>query len=367
MAPVIHRFQKQTDRFRVVVCVTGQHREMLRQTNEFFQIVPDYDLELMKPNQSLAELTSRAVSALDPIIEREQPDLLFVQGDTTSAFVGALDAYYHRIPVAHVEAGLRTRNKYSPFPEEINRRLIGEIATLHFAPTKRALQALESEGAEGNIYQVGNTVIDALLLARSMLPPTPVSRDLGAVQNALSNGTRLLLVTTHRRESFGTPLEDVCLALLDIIRGHPETHIILPVHRNPNVRTTVEGLLAGQERITLTEPLDYPDLVWLMDKAFLILTDSGGIQEEAPSLGKPVLVLRNETERIEGIDAGTALLVGTKREKIVSEAQRLLNDDAHYRAMAEATNPYGDGTAATKISTAVSEYFHKEEEAASNE
>lgn len=342
LAPVVLELERRPDCFESLVCVTAQHREMLDQVLGWFQIVPDYDLDLMRPNQGLAEFASRALVAVSKVLKEVQPDVLLVQGDTTTVLTATLAAFYQRIPVGHVEAGLRTRNRYNPFPEEINRRMTGVLATYHFAPTERAVAALRAEQVpEENIFLTGNTVVDALL----MTVERPVNLDLGFDLN----GRRLILVTAHRRESFGTAFESLCLALRDLAERNTEIEIVYPVHLNPNVRDPVWRILAEQPRVHLLEPLRYEQFAHLMAKAYLILTDSGGIQEEAPVLGKPTLVMRETTERPEAITAGTARLVGTARQQVVTEAERLLRDYEAYQVMARAGSPFGDGTAAKRI------------------
>jgi UDP-N-acetylglucosamine 2-epimerase (non-hydrolysing) len=315
---------------------------MLDQVLEWFAIEPDFDLDLMRPGQELAEFTSRALTAVDKVLCEVRPDVLLVQGDTATVMVAALTAFYQRIPVGHVEAGLRTRNRYNPFPEEINRRMTTVLATYHFAPTERAAAALRAEQvSQGDIFITGNTVVDALLMT--------VQRPVNLELDFAPNDRRLILVTAHRRESFGAPFESLCLALRDLVQRNVDIEIIYPVHLNPNVRDPVERILAEQPRIHLLEPLRYEQFVHLMARAYLILTDSGGIQEEAPVLGKPTLVMRETTERPEAIEAGTARLVGTDRHRIVTQAEYLLDDREAYRSMAQAGSPFGDGRAAERI------------------
>jgi UDP-N-acetylglucosamine 2-epimerase (non-hydrolysing) len=348
LAPVILEVQKRPDRFENLVCVTAQHRQMLDQVLEWFEIVPQYDLDLMQPNQGLAEFAGRALISVGELLEKVRPDVVLVQGDTSTAMIAALGAFYRRLPVGHVEAGLRTRDRYNPFPEEINRRIVGTLATFHFAPTAQAAEALRAEQApEENIFVTGNTVIDALL----MTVKRPVDLDLGF---SLA-GKRLILVTAHRRESFGAPFESLCLALRDIADRNAGVEIVYPVHLNPNVREPVMRILAGHPRIHLLDPLRYEQFAHLMAQAHFILTDSGGIQEEAPVLGKPTLVMRETTERPEAIAAGTARLVGTDRGRIVTEAERLLGDEKAYDAMARAGSPFGDGHAAERIADILAE------------
>ena len=348
MAPVVWELAKHSDRVRSVVCVTAQHRQMLDQMLDLFQITPDYDLNLMQERQTLAQLTARVLVSLEPVLAQVQPDWVLVQGDTTTVMAVSLVAFYHNIRVGHIEAGLRTRNKRAPFPEEINRRITSVIADLHFAPTERARQALVAEGiSEAAIRVTGNTVIDALLWTRDVTRlQSPTLPD--GLAEAITD-KRLILVTAHRRESFDGGLEQICLALRDLVQAYSDLCIVYPVHLNPNVRKPVYRILSNVERVHLIDPLPYASFVWLMDQAYLILTDSGGVQEEAPSLGKPVLVMRETTERPEGILAGNARLVDTKRARIVGETRRLLANAERYQRMARASNPYGDGKAAPRI------------------
>lgn len=344
LAPVIMKLRERPDTFESRVCVTAQHREMLDQVLAWFGIVPDYDLDLMEENQSLEEFASRALTRVSEVLKDLGPDIVIVQGDTTTVMMACLAAFYQRIPVAHVEAGLRTRDRYNPFPEEMNRRVAGVLATYHFAPTERAAEALRREQVpESRIYITGNTVIDALLWT--------VKRPVDLELNVNLDGKRMLLVTAHRRESFGAPFESLCHALRDIADRNPEVAVVYPVHLNPNVQGPVHSILGGHPGVYLLSPLEYPVFSHLMAKAYVVLTDSGGIQEEAPALGKPVLVMREKTERPEAVECGVACLVGTNREKIVEETERLLKDDKAYRAMAKAVSPYGDGHAADRIVT----------------
>jgi UDP-N-acetylglucosamine 2-epimerase (non-hydrolysing) len=348
LAPVIKAFARHPDRYSIKLCVTGQHRQMLQQTLDFFELQPDFDLELMKPGQTLFDVTAGALSRLEGVLDRSQPHLVLVQGDTTTAFAGGMAAFYKKIPVAHVEAGLRTGDKYSPFPEEVNRALISKLADFHFAPTQAAADNLANEGVRKNVFCVGNTVIDALLMSREVVQ----SRHAQAFQAEMPfvrPGARVILVTGHRRESFGKPFEAICRALRTIVERFPDVELVYPVHLNPNVREPVNAILRGVQRVHLLEPVEYPKLVWLMSQSHLVLTDSGGIQEEAPSLGKPVLVMREVTERPEGIAAGCAQLVGTSEHGIVEGVTRPLTDAALYGRMAQARNPYGDGTSSQAI------------------
>ncbi len=348
MAPLISELEKSGDFFEVKICVTGQHREMLDQVLNFFGIKPDFDLNLMKQNQTLFDITADAIRGLGGILNTYEPDLIFVQGDTTTAFAGSLAGYYKKIRVAHLEAGLRSGNRYSPFPEEVNRILAGHIADFHFAPTTAARENLLSENIRENIHVVGNTVIDALFLGLEIIRSGD-EKKYADYFNFLDFSKKIILVTGHRRESFGAPFENICSALKEIAARAEDAQIIYPVHLNPNVREPVNRILKNRERIHLVEPLDYPYLIYLMDRSCFVLTDSGGIQEEAPSLGKPVLVMRDVTERMEGVRAGNARIVGTDPDKIVGESVKLLRSRGHYNRMSRAKNPYGDGTASRQI------------------
>jgi len=346
MAPVIAKFKSDPSRYEVVVAVTAQHREMLDQVLDLFGIVPDHDLNIMKPNQSLADTTASAVKGLDGLMVEENPDLVFVQGDTTTTFVGALAAFYHKVPVAHIEAGLRTFDKFQPFPEEINRTLTSRIADINFAPTESSKNNLLREGVPPEtVFVTGNTVIDALLDVAER--PYDFGGELGEIFG--NNDRRTILLTAHRRENHGKGMEDISRAVLRILKAHPETEILFPVHLSPHVRGPVFEILGGKERVHLIDPLDYEPFVHAMAHSYLILTDSGGVQEEAPSLGKPVLVLRNTTERPEAVDAGTVELVGTDVDRIVESASQLLDDPEKYEDMARNINPYGDGQASSRI------------------
>jgi len=355
LAPVILELRKQSSRGEInsLVCVTSQHREMADQALKVFGIAPDYDFNIMKDNQTPAQVAAAVLSKLDPLLLKERPDWILVQGDTTTVVASALAAFYAKVKVGHVEAGLRTYDRLLPFPEEINRRLAGVVADLHFAPTEKARQNLLREGVPGNrVFLTGNTVIDALRMAADL----PYDPAIGPLKG-LPWDKRLILVTAHRRESFGEPLEQICLAIRDIVSAYPQDiHVVYPVHRNPNVHDPVYRLLKGVSGVTLTSPLEYVPLVYLLKRAYLVLTDSGGIQEEAPGLGKPVLVLRKLTERPEAVEAGTAIVVGTDRKRIVDEASRLLEDRKQYERMAQAVNPYGDGYAAARIVKALREF-----------
>jgi UDP-N-acetylglucosamine 2-epimerase (non-hydrolysing) len=347
LAPVIEALKAQPESFEVVVCVTGQHREMLDQVLAFFGIVPDFDLGLMRSNQSLNELSAKMLDSLDRVYREVGPDLVCVQGDTTSTVIGALSAFHSGIPVMHIEAGLRSGNKRSPFPEEINRIITGHIADFHFAPTQEASENLRREGVDRNIWVTGNTAIDALHLGLKRVRESGAEHLEELIHIAADK--RLVLVTGHRRESFGEPFEAIIAAIRELAERFADIQIVFPVHLNPRVREPVYERLSGISNVSLIEPVDYPALIWLMEKSYLVLTDSGGIQEEAPTLGKPVLVMREVTERKEGIAAGTAVLVGSDTRKIVSTASQLLTDHNAYEQMARAVNPYGDGQAARRI------------------
>ncbi|MDT0500412.1 MULTISPECIES: non-hydrolyzing UDP-N-acetylglucosamine 2-epimerase [unclassified Halomonas] len=338
------------ERFEARVCVTAQHREMLDQVLSLFELTPDYDLNLMKPGQDLNDITCGILQGLKGVLDEFQPDMVLVHGDTATTFAASLAAYYQQIPVGHVEAGLRTGNLYSPWPEEGNRKLTGALASKHFAPTDTSRQNLLRENvAPASVHVTGNTVVDALLAVVRKLEAGPLADELHERFDFLDDDKRLVLVTGHRRESFGDGFERICRALAETAKAHPDVQIVYPVHLNPNVREPVNRLLADIDNVLLIEPQDYLPFVYLMNRAHLILTDSGGIQEEAPSLGKPVLVMRNTTERPEAVSAGTVKLVGTSVDVITTELTRLLTDDDAYRAMSFAHNPYGDGKACERI------------------
>lgn len=348
LAPLIKEMQKYPSNFNVRVCVTGQHREMLYQVLDFFNIKPNYDLEIMEPSQTLFTITAKIITRIEPILADEKPDLIFVQGDTTTVFMGALGAFYDQIPVAHLEAGLRTGDMYSPFPEELNRVMVSKIAKYHFAPTEKAAQNLLKENVERkNIHLVGNTVIDALHLAVEL-----VKKDEKKYLQAFSGVDflkKVILVTSHRRESIGKGFLNICEAV-KYIAGNNDIEVVFPIHYSPAVRKAAkETGLYDIPNIHIIDPLDYAYLIYLMSRSYIVLTDSGGVQEEAPSLGKPVLVMRDTTERPEGIDAGVAKLVGTDSKRIIEETEKLLNDKNEYIAMSNAINPYGDGTTSKKI------------------
>lgn len=368
MAPVIKIFEKQKHIFQTCVCVTSQHKEMLMQVLDLFEIDPQYDLNIMTHNQKLSELTERILHGLTEVVEKEEPDLVFVQGDTTSTFVAALVSFYAKIPVAHIEAGLRTRDKYSPFPEEINRRIASVLTNFHFAPTEEARSNLIADSIpESSIYVVGNTVIDALKWVVQKHTDEAVREKWNSYFSDEYNisfqpDQRTILVTGHRRESFGEGFANICEGLANLARRNADIQVIYPVHLNPNVQGPVYSILGKIENIHLIPPLEYEPFVFLMNTCHLILTDSGGIQEEAPFLGKPVLVMRNTTERPEGIAAGTAKLVGTDSKKIVEAAEKLLTDETEYKLMAKAISPYGKGDSAEKVFDCVLAVFEEQEE-----
>ena len=354
LAPVVRELNRRRREFRCVLCTTSQHREMLAPMLTFFGLSPTHDLDVMRPDQKLGDLTGRIRSGMDGVLETERPDWVVVQGDTTTAMAAGLAAYYLKIRVAHVEAGLRTHNRFSPFPEEINRRLVGVLADLHFAPTDLAVRNLRKEGiSSSSIVQTGNTVTDALLWAAGMIRKHPPKLPAGIPPPAKSR--KLVLVTGHRRENFGGGLEQICRALKAAAAARPELDFVYPVHLNPNVKAPVNRLLGGHPQIFLTDPVDYPVLVALLKRAWLVVTDSGGIQEEAPTFGVPVLVTRDTTERPEGIRAGNARLVGTDGAAILRWIRKLAADPGVYARMALARNPYGDGHAAGRIVKALSQ------------
>lgn len=360
MAPIVNSLQiaKGIDSR---VCVTAQHREMLDQVMSLFKITPDYDLNVMKNGQSLSELTSRIILGLEPIIKEFAPQLILVHGDTTTTLGASLAAYYQRVAVGHVEAGLRTGNIYSPWPEEVNRKVTGAITTLHFAPTNQARKNLLAEGVKSHaIHVTGNTVIDALKFVQNAIEnDTELSTSLSA-KFSLPQDKRIILITGHRRESFGDGFTNICQAL-NAIADREDVHLVYPLHLNPSVSVPVASLLRGHKNISLIPPQDYLPFVYLMNKAELILTDSGGVQEEAPSLGKPVLVLRDTTERPEAVDVGTVKLVGTDPELIVTETTRLLDDKSEYNKMSFTHNPYGDGNAASQITSQIQKWAQTQE------
>lgn len=356
MVPVLKQIEQQSE-MQSIVCVTAQHREMLDQVLKIFDIIPDYDLNIMKPDQDLFGITANLLIGLKDVLKKEQPDMVLVQGDTTTAFVAGLAAYYLKISVGHIEAGLRTYSKYSPFPEERNRHLLSVLADFHFAPTDGAKSNLLREGiAEDKIWVTGNTVIDALQYIVNKQDKADGKeywnryfQEKWHLTIPTANDGKLILVTGHRRENFGEGFENICFALKEIAATRKDITIVYPVHLNPNVQRPVRSILNGQHNIHLIEPIEYESFVFLMSNCYIVLTDSGGIQEEAPSLGKPVLVMRNTTERPEGIEAGTVTLVGTNKERIIKSTFELLDDSELYKKMSKAINPYGDGRAAERI------------------
>ncbi len=357
MAPLISRLRR-TPFVDLKVCLTGQHREMLAQVLEDFELVVDDSLTTMQPGQTLNGLSARLMEGLDDVYARRQPDMVVVHGDTTTCFAATLAAFQRRIPVAHVEAGLRTGNLQSPWPEEANRRLTGVLADLHFAPTPGARDNLLQENVAGSqIIVTGNTVIDALLWMRKKILNTGWQPDVGSVLAALPAERRMVLVTGHRRESFGSGLQSICRAVRRLAERYPDTAFVYPVHLNPSVQDAVHGILGSLDNVYLTAPLNYRHFVWAMERSYLILTDSGGVQEEAPSLGKPVLVMRDTTERPEGLVAGTLRLTGVTEQGIFDEAQRLLEDPDLYAAMSGAANPFGDGRASERIAHGIVEWL----------
>jgi UDP-N-acetylglucosamine 2-epimerase (non-hydrolysing) len=351
LAPVIKHFQEAED-FDTKVILTGQHREMVSQVMKLFNLSATVDLDIMQTQQSLSDITCRSLQGLEKIFAQIKPDLVISQGDTTTAFSASLAAFYQQIPVGHVEAGLRTDNIYNPFPEEANRRLISQITQLHFAPTTLAVENLKKSGVTGEIHLTGNTVIDALLSVAQKNPPCDI-------EGLDWEKYRVLLVTVHRRENWGEPLQDIIAGLKLILDKFPDTAILLPLHRNPIVREPLQKEFGSHHRVFLTDPLDYKELVGAIQRSYLLLTDSGGLQEEAPSLGKPVLVLRETTERPEAVTAGTAKLIGTRSNHILSSASDLLGNEANYQQMAEAINPFGDGKASSRIVEISRKYFVK--------
>lgn len=352
MAPLIKELKKIKD-IDTVVAVTAQHREMLDQVLTLFKIKPDYDLDLMKEGQDLFEITCRVLMGMKDILEKEKPDLVLVHGDTTTTFAASLAAFYEKIPVGHVEAGLRTRNKYYPFPEEMNRTLAGSLAELHFAPTDLARENLLAESKAGfKIWVTGNTVIDALL------DTVRTDYEYGSEFENINFDKRLLLLTTHRRENWGKNMREIYQALIELVEEFPDIEVVFPVHKNPIVRDIAVEMLQNKPGFHLLEPLDYEPFVNLMNASYMVLTDSGGMQEEAPSLGKPVLVLRDNTERPEALQAGTVKLVGTSHKKIYHEARNLLTNNTEYEKMARAVNPYGDGKAARRIAKVVADWLY---------
>lgn len=365
MAPLVKEFQKNKDKFHTIVCVTGQHREMLDQVLSLFEITPDYDLNIMKQGQDLYDVTSRVLLGMREVLVESKPDIVLVHGDTTTSTSAALASFYQQIPVGHIEAGLRTNNIYSPWPEELNRQITGRIATYNFAPTPLSKENLLVENIDGkSILVTGNTVIDALHMVVDKIENSIELRDeirlqiknFGYNTSRLETGKKLILITGHRRENFGDGFINICKAIKDLSNNYPDVDFVYPMHLNPNVRKPIEQIFGADinKNLFFIEPLDYLPFVFLMSKSYLVLTDSGGIQEEAPGLGKPVLVMRDTTERPEAVDAGTVKLVGTNHETIVKEVSELLNVSSSYEAMSKASNPYGDGVASKRIV----EYFN---------
>ncbi len=357
VAPLI-RALEQGEHTESIVCVTAQHRQMLDQVLDIFHITPDYDLDIMQPRQTLSTITEKSLHGLDEVLEQAKPDMVLVHGDTSTTFAGALAAFYHQIPVGHIEAGLRTYDKYSPFPEEMNRCLTGRIATLHFAPTARNRDNLAREAITDGVTVVGNTVVDAIHMT--------VRDDFAFRDEQLKTldfqNNRVVLVTAHRRENYGEPMENICRAIAELSAAYEDVHFVYPVHLSPYVRETAEKYLGGNPRVHLIQPLAVDEMHNLMARCFMIMTDSGGLQEEAPSLGKPVLVLRRETERPEAIEAGTVKLAGVDQNEIVRLARELFDDPAAYAAMAHAVNPYGDGKTSERIVQLIEQYFGARED-----
>lgn len=354
LAPVVHAL-KESAELEPVVAITAQHREMLDQMMKWFDVKADYDLDLMKHGQTLAELTSRVVLGMDDLLSRDRPDMLLVQGDTVTVMAASLAAFYHKIPVGHVEAGLRTNDRYNPFPEEMSRRQTGRIATLHFAPTELAVKNLAAEGITENVFMTGNTVIDALLDTAGRLSEETIDKQLFGAADF--DHYKVLLVTAHRRENWGQGMDEIALALRHIAEEFPDVQVLYPIHRNPVVRQSIEPVFAGHDRLLLVEPLDYVPFVYAMRRCHFILTDSGGVQEEAPALGKPVLVMRTNTERPEAVSAGAAQLVGVSQETICEGARQLMTSPQRYKAMSSAVNPFGDGQAAKRIVQEVEKFL----------
>ena len=358
LAPLINIFKNLPD-INVKICVTGQHREMLDQVNDFFKIIPDYDLDVMKSNQDLFDITVEILNNLKPVLINYSPDVVIIQGDTTTVLATSLACYYLKIKVAHVEAGLRSGNLFSPFPEEMNRSVTARIANFNFTTSFESEMNLKNEGISKFIYNVGNTVVDSLHLTLDIIKS---HGELKYAENFkyLNFDKKIILITSHRRESFGEPFKNICEALIEIAFKFPDIQIVFPVHLNPVVRDVAFNLLKDYSNIFLIDPLDYPNMIWILDKSYLVLTDSGGIQEEAPSLNKPLLVLRDFTERVEGINAGIAKLIGTNKDVIVSEVTKLLQDGIYYGNMISKINPYGDGTTSIKITNILMSYFKSE-------
>ena len=349
MIPLLNKFKEFPDLFETKVCVTAQHREMLDQVLDFFDVKPDYDLNIMKPDQNLYSLTSDIITQMKPILQDFSPDYVYIHGDTTTTMATAIAAFYSGAKVCHIEAGLRTFDKKSPFPEEMNRQVAGRIADYHFAPTNQSkINLLKENVLENTIIVTGNTVIDALMDSSSRVDDY-YNEEIEIIKNKIDLDRKIILVTGHRRENHGKGFVNICLALKELAQLNPNVQILYPVHLNPNVKNIVYELLSDIDNIVLLEPLSYPAFVWIMKKSYIVLTDSGGIQEEAPSLGKPVLVMRDTTERPESVEAGTVILVGSNRDKIVSETMNLLNNQDFYKKTSEIHNPYGDGKASERI------------------
>ena len=357
MAPLVKALQN-CDEIESIVCLTGQHREMLDSVMDIFKLKADYDLAIMEKRQTLSTITTKTILGMDGVLDEAKPDLVLVHGDTSTTFAGALSAFYHQVKVGHVEAGLRTWDKYSPFPEEMNRTMVGDIADLHFSPTKANADNLRREAVAGDIFITGNTAIDAMKYT--------VQKDYRFSTEFLNSldfeNRRVITVTCHRRENYGKPMEDIMHAILDVVDAHPDADVVYPVHLSPTVRECVFPILGGHDRIHLIDPIDVEEMHNLMARSFMVMTDSGGLQEEAPALGKPVLVMRRETERPEAIAAGTAKLAGVDRSVIVSMANELLDDPAAYAKMAKAVNPYGDGEASSRIVQAILWHFGRSPE-----
>lgn len=354
MCPLVRELEARKE-FQNVVCLTGQHRDMVKPVLAVFGVTPDYDLDIMRPQQTLTTITADVLGRMESVLQKERPDIVLVHGDTTTSFAAALAAFYLQIPVGHVEAGLRTGDRYSPFPEEMNRRLTGRLASLHFAPTQNNRKNLEGEGIREGIYVTGNTVIDAF--QTTLQDPYRFHNEVLEKQDFTKG--KWILMTAHRRENWGTPLENICRAAKEIAVRMPDCRIVYPVHPNPKVRETAERILQEEERVFLTEPLDLEDMHNLMNRSYLVMTDSGGLQEEAPSCGVPVLVLRRETERPEAVAAGTVRVIGTRTVDIVTQALTLMEDRTAYDKMAKAVNPYGDGKASRRIAEALEEWDRK--------
>lgn len=357
MAPLVKELEKREE-IQSMVCVTAQHRQMLDQVLEIFQIKPDYDLDIMESRQTLSTITTKALNGLDEVLNIAEPDIVLVHGDTSTTFAGALASFYHKIPVGHVEAGLRTYDRYSPFPEEMNRKLTGAIATLHFAPTVKNQNNLLKEGITEGVFVTGNTVIDAIHMTvkQDYIFKEPILNTLDFEHQ------KVILVTAHRRENYGQPMENIMSAIAKLVREHSEIHVVYPVHLSPYVRETAAKYLSGNPRIHLIDPLTVDEMHNLMARCYMLMTDSGGLQEEAPSLGKPVLVLRRETERPEAVEAGTVKLAGVTCEEIYRQAKLLLNNQKAYEQMAKAVNPYGDGKTSYRIVQAILNYFGEAQE-----